>query len=124
MWRKIVNPFMLWLLRSPLHFIMSGRTMLISVTGRKSGKTYTTPVDYRRDGPVVLAITSERYTWWKNLRGGGDARLVIAGEEISGKVSISEDAGVVLDTLRKLYPGYNVEKIAAGCVALRIEVAA
>lgn len=34
------------LLRSPLHGLMSNRYLLITFTGRKSGKRYTTPVAY------------------------------------------------------------------------------
>jgi deazaflavin-dependent oxidoreductase (nitroreductase family) len=122
MWRKFVNPMMLWLLRSPLHFLVSGQIMLISVTGRKSGRTYITPVDYRRDGDAVLAVTSHKYAWWKNLLGGGDARMWIAGREVTGRATVSEESSVVLDTLHRMYPGHNVENVAPGCVALRIEM--
>lgn len=124
MWRKIVNPFMIWLLRSPLHFMMSRQTMLISVKGRKSGKVYTTPVDYGRDGDAVLAVTSRRYTWWKNLSGGGQAELVIAGKPLSGPATISQDEAVILDAYRKMYPGRSgFERFAPTSVAIRIEPA-
>ena len=45
----IFNPFMVWLLRSPLHKLASKNTLLITFTGRKSGKKYTTPVNYASD---------------------------------------------------------------------------
>jgi hypothetical protein len=32
------------LLRSPLHGLLSGMLMLLSYTGRKSGRTYTIPI--------------------------------------------------------------------------------
>jgi hypothetical protein len=124
MWRKILNPFMIGLLRSPLHFLVSKHIMLISVKGRKSGKTYTTPLDYGRDGGEVLAITSQNYSWWKNLRGGGSADLLVAGQALSGQAVVSEDAETVLDTLGKMYPGRSgFEKFAARCVAIRVELA-
>ena len=124
MWRKILNPFMIWLLRSPLHFLVSRQIMLISVKGRKTGRLYTTPVDYGRDKDAVLAITSQSYSWWKNLRGGGQADLVVGGRALSGRAVVSEDPGVVLDTLRKMYPGRSgFERIAPGCVAIRVELA-
>ena len=40
--------FVAWLLRSPFHGMLSNGMMLITVSGRKTGKKYTTPVDYTR----------------------------------------------------------------------------
>lgn len=40
------NDFMAWVLRSPFHGMLSNGMMLITVTGRKTGKTYITPVGY------------------------------------------------------------------------------
>ena len=48
--QKLYNPLVLLLLRSPLRVAMSNSTMLLTFTGRKSGRTYTTPVNYVRDG--------------------------------------------------------------------------
>lgn len=123
MWRKIVNPIMIWLLRSPLHALVSGRIMLISVKGRKSGRVYLTPVDYGRDGGAVLAVSSAKYAWWKNLSAGGTADLLVAGRPLSGPAEVSQDPAVVLATLRRMYPGHNVDNIAPGCVAIRVDVA-
>jgi hypothetical protein len=124
MWRKLINPFMIWLLRSPLHFFVSKHIMLISVRGRKSGKVYTTPVDYGTDSRVVYAITSQKYAWWKNLRGGGDAKLVIKGRPLAGQAQVADDSQSVLDTFHKIYPNRSgFERIAAGCVAIRIDLA-
>ncbi len=40
----IVNRTMKFVLRSPLHGIVDKKILLIAFIGRKSGKTYTTPV--------------------------------------------------------------------------------
>lgn len=124
MWRKIVNPMMMALLRSPLHFLVSGRVMLISVRGRKTGKTYTTPVDYGRDGGAVLAVTSRNYAWWKNLRGGGWAELVLAGKRVMGRATVSEDEATIREAYRRLYPGRDgFEAFVTSSVAIRVETA-
>ncbi len=52
-----LNKMMMWMLRSPFHGIVSKNIMLITVTGRKSGKKYTLPVSYVRDGDLVLCST-------------------------------------------------------------------
>lgn len=114
---------MIWLLRSPLHFFVSKRTMLIYVKGRKSGKVYTTPVDYGRNNDEVYAITSMKYAWWKNLRGGDDVDLLIQGKRLTGEAQVTDDSQIVLDTLRKMYPNRTgIERIAPGSIALHINV--
>ena len=53
------NPMMIFILRSPLHGLLSGSTMTISFTGRKSGKPLTVPTNYVRDDDKLL-VTSFR----------------------------------------------------------------
>lgn len=92
--RRMVNPVVRAILRSPAHRLLSGSTILLSFTGRRTGRTYTTPVMYAPDGDdlVVLVGHPERKTWWHNLRAAARVRVLIAGREIPAE-------GVVLDTL-------------------------
>lgn len=46
------------LLRSPLRGLVSGRVMLPTVTGRRSGGRFTVPVGYLRYGGDILGFTS------------------------------------------------------------------
>src|SRR5262249_17743027 len=50
----VINPVIRALLRSPVHGLMSKSLMLITFTGRKSGRRYTTPVRY-----VVSMVQSD-----------------------------------------------------------------
>src|SRR4051794_35791783 len=67
---RIGNPSLKLVLRSPAHRLASGRLCLISVTGRRSGRTFTFPVAYSRtDAGVRIAVGwPERKRWWRNLR--------------------------------------------------------
>jgi deazaflavin-dependent oxidoreductase (nitroreductase family) len=90
------NPIMIWLLKSPLHFFVSKNMMLMGYTGRKSGKQYTTPVNYftaRDDQGEYLATTSlvER-TWWRNLRGGALVTLRLRGRDLQASAEVVENA--------------------------------
>lgn len=76
---KILNPAIAGLLRSPLHGIASGNLMLVTFTGRKSGKTYTTPVRYVKKGEDILCFTAPYIPWWRNLTGGAEVALLIEG---------------------------------------------
>jgi deazaflavin-dependent oxidoreductase (nitroreductase family) len=81
---------MKFVLRSPMHGMVSKTALLITFTGRKSGKTYTTPVDYSRDGDQVYIFTHAN--WWKNLCGGAPVTLRIQGWELQGLAEpIAED---------------------------------
>jgi len=55
--------------------------MLITFTGRKSGRQYTTPVRYFRDSETVRCFTSAENQWWRNLRGGADVVYRIEGRD-------------------------------------------
>jgi deazaflavin-dependent oxidoreductase (nitroreductase family) len=83
-WQSLYNPIVILLLRSPLHRLMSGSTMLITFTRRKSGRTYTTPVNYVREGDTLLIVSSRDYSWWKNLRGGAPVTVRVRGREMKG----------------------------------------
>jgi deazaflavin-dependent oxidoreductase (nitroreductase family) len=82
--RPIFNVVVKGLLRSPLHRIMSKGVLLITFQGRRSGKQYTTPASYLRDGQVVYVFSNPDRKWWRNLRGGVPVRVLIAGRAYSG----------------------------------------
>jgi deazaflavin-dependent oxidoreductase (nitroreductase family) len=89
-----VNSAMKFVLRSPLHGMVSKTVLLITFTGRKSGKTYTTPVDYSQDGDQVYIFTHAN--WWKNLRNGAPVTLRIRGRELQGVAEpVAEDKQAV-----------------------------
>jgi deazaflavin-dependent oxidoreductase (nitroreductase family) len=85
------NSIIRWLLRSPLHGLMSKNTMLITYTGRRSGKVYTTPVNYVRDGDELLVTSYRHRTWWRNLRGGAPVILRLRGQDLKGVGEVVED---------------------------------
>ena len=76
-----INFAMKLLLRSPLHFIVSSHILLITFTGRRTGRTCTTPVRYLREGNIARLFSSPHANWWKNLRGGADVSVTITGKE-------------------------------------------
>jgi deazaflavin-dependent oxidoreductase (nitroreductase family) len=73
---------MKFVLRSPVHGMVSKSLLLITFSGRKSGKTYTTPVSYSQYGDRVYIFTHAG--WWKNLRSGAPVTLHIRGRNLRG----------------------------------------
>jgi hypothetical protein len=71
------------------------------VTGRRSGRTYTFPVGYQRDGErVTIGIDwPERKRWWRNLVDEAPVELLLAGERRTGTAVArgDEQTGVTVD---------------------------
>jgi hypothetical protein len=140
------NRFVLPLLKSPLHFFLSGSILVLRLTGRKSGKQIEVPVNYTIDrvAPLRLLVTSQRdRTWWRNLRGGAQVEILLRGRWRRGHAESVEDQERVMQALHSIFehkPGsarfYGVEpderggwgagslaKSAATRVAVQIEIA-
>lgn len=73
---RYFNPLMRLVLTSKAHGVMSSRLLLLSFTGRRTGRSYTTPVSYVREGRDLLVPGGG--LWWKNLT-GGTARVRLQG---------------------------------------------
>jgi len=99
---RLGNPILAALLRSPLHAMVDSGMMLVSVTGRRSGKLYTTPVNYLRDGDSLTVISLRERTWWRNLRGGAEVGLHLQGQPRRARATAAEDDPSVTIGLRRL----------------------
>lgn len=103
------NPFMTWFLRSPLHPLLSKNTLLVTYTGRKSGKTYIIPVNYNRQDGMLVTVSFRQRTWWRNLRGSAPVTLLLQGREqkATGQVlENEEEVASALADLLKTSPQY------------------
>jgi deazaflavin-dependent oxidoreductase (nitroreductase family) len=141
LWR-LYNPLVRWLLRSPLHRLMSGSTLLLTYTGRKSGRKYALPVNYVRDGETLLLVGARDHAWWRNLRGGAPVTVRLQGQDCEGAATAFEGEAAVAEggllTLLRRVPQYRrywgaaldaeggpvepeaVSRIAAGNTLVRI----
>ena len=54
--------------------------MLITFTGRKSGRKFTTPVRYIKTDQTIRCFTAAENQWWRNLRSPAEVSLLIKGE--------------------------------------------
>lgn len=65
--------------------------MLVTFTGRKSGRRFTIPVRYVTTGDTVRCFSSPPTQWWRNLRGGTHVNLRIAGKDGRYFAEVSDD---------------------------------
>ena len=71
--------------------------VLLTHTGAKSGKTYTTPLVYSRDGDRVVIIASKAGSdtnpdWYHNLRAHPEVTLEIGGEKFQARAKAATGA--------------------------------
>ena len=105
---RFVNSGAARLIDAPIVGPLVRRSMVvIRYTGKRSGKTFQTPVNYqRRDGDVVIRVmTPDSKTWWRNFTGeGGDLTLTnfdgayrtghaVAHRDERGRVTLSVTLG-------------------------------
>ena len=85
-----MNAAMQFALRTPVLQTWLGRSIaLITWTGRRSGRRYTTPVSYHsRDGQVTLLSRPSR-TWWRNFHEQPRVELRLAGKACTGRARAS-----------------------------------
>lgn len=86
-----LNPLLSAWLRLPLlHWLLSPGLMLLTVTGRVSGRPHTFPVGYQRDGNELTVMVSEarKKRWWRNLREPAAVELLLRGRWLSGSAAL------------------------------------
>ena len=85
-----LNPVVAWLLRSPLHPLLDWGLMLITVTGRRSGRVYAIPVGYQHDGDALVVLVSKpsRKQWWRNYRDRRPIGVWLRGRAAHGHAAV------------------------------------
>lgn len=82
--QRVSNPFLGWILRSHLHWLVSRWVLLVSYTGRQSGRRYTFPVVYNRWNERLIVVTPKHESsWWKNFTTPLDCSVWLRGAECS-----------------------------------------
>lgn len=96
-YRWIANPLLVWLLRSPLHFLVSGRIMLITYTGLRTGRRRTIPVSYQQAGSeiTIRVRRHQEKRWWRNLGTDSPVELQLRGHRVRAIARAVADAGAV-----------------------------
>jgi deazaflavin-dependent oxidoreductase (nitroreductase family) len=80
---RAVNVPMRAVLGLPVPTPLGANLMLISYTGRKSGKAYRQPVSYVRDGDALLTPGGGR--WTLNLGDGRPVRIRLRGRDVTAR---------------------------------------
>jgi len=91
-----------------------GPILLLTTTGRKSGKQRTTPLIYGRDGDNIMVVASNGGddsdpAWWRNLKANPDATIQIKHETRRVRAEQANDAekARLWPEMTKVYPTYD-----------------
>jgi F420H(2)-dependent quinone reductase len=90
---RVVNVPMRRLLRLPFRTPLSRQLMLLTFTGRKSGRTYRQPVSYVPDGDTLLTPAGGR--WKLNLHEGEAIRVRLRGRDVLARPEFIRDVDEV-----------------------------
>jgi hypothetical protein len=74
----VLNPIMRFLLRLPWRTPMQERLLLLTYTGRKSGRRYTVPISFAETADGSLLVPGGG-AWKWNLAEGRQVRLLLRG---------------------------------------------
>ena len=86
--RRVVNPVVVAILRSPLHAALSRHVLLVEAPGRRTGRLRRTPVNFRWEDGTLVVRTLRRRQWWRNLTPGRAVRLLLAGRSLLAGVEL------------------------------------
>ena len=104
---RIVNPTLKFVLRTPLGGLI-GDFMLVSFTGRKTGRRYATPVSaHRLDGALYVLLEAQ---WKHNFRGGADAQVSFRGKTRAMRGELITDKATVAEICERVATSYGAKK--------------
>ncbi|SHR99241.1 deazaflavin-dependent oxidoreductase, nitroreductase family [Mycobacteroides abscessus subsp. abscessus] len=85
--QRIGNAVTRRILRTPLlHRLVSGRLLIVTVRGRRTGAVYRIPVGYVEvDGRILVGTGG---SWYRNLRGGGPVELLVRGRRVTAAAEV------------------------------------
>jgi deazaflavin-dependent oxidoreductase (nitroreductase family) len=93
--------------------ILGSPILLLTVAGRKSGKRFTTPLLYLRDGEDIVVIASNNGSdrhpqWWLNLRAGSDATAQVMAQHlhVMAHEATGDERQRLWDEITRRFPVY------------------
>ncbi len=97
-----------FLLRTPLAGPARKQLMILSFTGRKTGRPYSIPLSAHVIDSDLYALTGA--TWKQNFRDGADAQVVYDGKTTAMHGELIRDRAVVSDLFLRCAESYGVQR--------------
>jgi hypothetical protein len=104
---RAVNPVLRFLLRTPLLGAMGRGMMVLTFTGRKSGRRYSVPVSAHRSDDGLYAMAGA--AWRLNFRGGAATEVLHDGKTTTMHGELIEDPVAVADLAHRWAESYGLK---------------
>ncbi|MEV4676899.1 MULTISPECIES: nitroreductase family deazaflavin-dependent oxidoreductase [Actinomadura] len=89
-------------------------TLLLTTTGRKTGKERTTPLIYQPDGDAYLVVASkggadEPPLWYRNLQADPEVKVQVKGDRFTARARIAtpEEKPAMWRKMAAVWPDYD-----------------
>jgi deazaflavin-dependent oxidoreductase (nitroreductase family) len=89
-------------------------TLLLTTTGRKSGKQFTTPLIYGRDGDRYLIVGSRggaetHAQWYLNILANPEIEVQVLADRFKARArpATPEEKPALWETMASIWPAYN-----------------
>jgi hypothetical protein len=105
---RLVNPALRFLLGTPLAGPARKQLMVLSFTGRKTGRPYSIPLSAHLIDHDLYALTGA--PWKQNFRDGAPAEVVYDGKTTAMRGELIRDRAVVSDLFQRCAESYGVQR--------------
>jgi hypothetical protein len=104
---RVVNPILRFLLRTPVAGAARKQLMVLSFTGRKTGRRYAVPVTAHRIDNDLTALTGA--PWMRNFRDGATTEVLHDGKTTTMHGELIQDRSVVAELYLRCCESYGVK---------------
>jgi hypothetical protein len=105
---RIINPVMRFLLGTPLAGSARKQMMVVSFTGRKTGRPYSIPLSAHVIDNQLYALTAA--PWKNNFRDGADAEVLNDGKKTPMRGELITDPATVAELSHRCAESYGVKR--------------
>jgi hypothetical protein len=105
---RLINPVFKALLRTPLRGPMGKQLMVVSFTGRKTGRRYSIPLSAHHIDGDLYAISGAR--WKNNFRGGATAEVLHDGRTMTARGEVIDGPATVADLAYRASQAYGAKR--------------
>ena len=96
------------ILCSPGHRLLSGKRLVLTFTGRRTGRRYATPVNYLQRGRELLITTDS--PWWHNFDVDARVQVRLRGKRLQATARAVREPDAVVEYLTAIvrdHPPYG-----------------
>jgi hypothetical protein len=107
---RVVNPVLKGLLNTPLMGPARRQFMIVSFTGRKTGRHLSVVVSAHQIDDALYSLTGANAKWRYNFRDGAQAQVLFNGKTASMHGELIDDVGLLADLYTRLTQSYGAKR--------------